>query len=274
MPLIFESQYKVTQPNLTLIDGLMAMEKPQAFSKQQLKTILQQGCVWWCAQNMTHPQRVRRAKKALNIGDTLYFYYNQKILSETPKTAILIEDLIDYSVWYKPKGMPSQGSKWSDHTTIQRWVETHLQRPTFIMHRLDKATDGLILLAHTQKMAKILTKWFETRKIEKIYQAWVKGQFPEIEQDYNEPLDDKKAISHAHLLQYDASTDTSKVQVQIETGRKHQIRRHLSQAGYPIVGDRLYDPLTQHQQDLQLTAVKITLTESVPKKVFTLPETV
>jgi len=271
VPLIFKSQLTL-EADAFVIEALMEMEKPKTFSKQQLKVLLQQGCIWWLSTKMKQPQRVRRAKKTIKQGDTLYLYYNQKVLCEAPKEAQLIKDLNDYSVWYKPKGMASQGSKWGDHTTLQRWVETHLQRPTFIMHRLDKATDGLILLAHTQKMAKTLTQAFENRKIDKIYQAWVKGSFPETEQHYTQPLEGKTAISHVQLLTYDAKADQSQVQIKIETGRKHQIRRHLSHAGYPIMGDRLYNPPIEHTQDLQLTAVQLTLKITKPYKTFTLPK--
>jgi tRNA pseudouridine32 synthase/23S rRNA pseudouridine746 synthase len=58
----------------------------------------------------------------------------------------------------------------------------------------------------------------------------------------DEPIDEKNAISHASLLTYSPITKKSLVLIQIETGRKHQIRKHLSGAGFPIIGDRLYGP--------------------------------
>ncbi len=52
-----------------------------------------------------------------------------------------------------PYGMLSQGSKWSDHCTIARFAQQHLtpERPVFIVHRLDRAATGLILIAHSKK---------------------------------------------------------------------------------------------------------------------------
>ena len=104
------------------------------------------------------------------------------MLSSPVPQALLIEDLIDYSVWYKPYGMLSQGSKWSDHCTIARFAQKNLsnERPAFIVHRLDRAATGLILIAHSKKAAKALSSLFENRTIEsnsleKFYQIIVHG---------------------------------------------------------------------------------------------------
>ena len=53
-------------------------------------------------------------------------------------------------------------------------------------------------------------------------------------------IDGRTAVSHATKLEYDEKQNRSLLDVYIESGRKHQIRRHLSEAGYPVVGDRLY----------------------------------
>ena len=55
-------------------------------------------------------------------------------------------------------------------------------------------------------------------------------------------IDEKHALSKASLLAYESNTNKSLVCIEIETGRKHQIRKHLSGAGFPIIGDRLYGP--------------------------------
>ena len=107
------------------------------FSRQRIKQIMQKGAVWvtLASGGENNAQRLRRAKKVLHPGDTLHLYYDEKILSEEPPTPELIADEGTYSVWYKPYGLRSQGSKWSDHCTIARWAETHLepQRPAFVV---------------------------------------------------------------------------------------------------------------------------------------------
>lgn len=215
---------------------------------------MQKGAVWWSRGRRT--DRIRR-RRTLQAGDELYLYYNPDVLSTEPTPCDLIADETDYSVWFKPYGVRSQGSKWGDHCTVYRWAEQHLkpERPTFIVHRLDRAATGLMLIAHKKKVATALSKLFEARAIEKRYRAIVHGSFQDdgSERLVDRPVDGKDALSRARQLDYDPGTDRSLVEVVIETGRKHQIRTHLSEIGYPIVGDRMYGRAAD-VEDLKLTA--------------------
>lgn len=244
-------------------------------SKQTIKQAMQKGAVW-LTQN-THTQRLRRAKKTLQIGNTLHLYYDEQVLSEEPSTPQLIADEQAYSIWYKPYGMRSQGSKWGDHCTLHRWVEQHLspQRPAFIVHRLDRAATGLMLIAHQKRMATALAKQFETRVIEKHYRVIIHGHFPITPSPYTieSDIDDRHAKSHVTVLKYHAESDRSLLDVHIETGRKHQIRRHLSSIGFPVVGDRLYGQ-TSETENLQLTAYSLSFQCPITQQSqqFQLPE--
>jgi tRNA pseudouridine32 synthase/23S rRNA pseudouridine746 synthase len=153
--------------------------------------------------------------------------------------------------------MLSQGSKWGDHCTVYRWAEQQLvpQRTAFIVHRLDRAASGLIMLAHSKRMAKQLSMLFQQRQIEKHYHVWVQGHCQQA-QRIDIPLANKAARSHIKLLQYNAANNSSHLEVHIETGRKHQIRQHLAHIGFPVVGDRLYGRDNQ-DQDLQLRAYSL-----------------
>ena len=119
------------------------------------------------------------------------------ILGLQVDAAVLIADEGDYSVWYKPYGMLSQGSKWGDHCTINRWVEQNHppQRPAFIVNRLDRAAQGLMLIAHTKSSASALSDLFEKRAINKKYTALVSGSFPE-ELILDSAVDEKHAVSY------------------------------------------------------------------------------
>ncbi|WP_024850544.1 RluA family pseudouridine synthase [Hydrogenovibrio kuenenii] len=263
-PLTFTQQFTVSA-DITLIDAL-AEQTP--LSKQQLKGALTKGCVWVKTDKPNAKTvRLRRAKKILAQGSEVSIYYNEAVLNtEIPKPT-LIEDCTDFSVWYKPKVMLSQGSKWGDHTTLARWIESHYEfdgksRQAIVVHRLDRATDGLMLIAHNHQAAKTLTEAFMNKQMTKIYQAGVSGYFPDNEQTFDAPLDDKPAISHVKRLDYDEKANISLVEVRIETGRKHQIRRHLSEADFPLVGDRLYGQAIAEDTslpDLMLTAVYLQL---------------
>ena len=218
------------------------LKQHSCLSKQQIKQAMKKGAVWVSESDTGH-KRLRRADKTLKIGQQLHLYYDANVLGLQVDAAVLIADEGDYSVWYKPYGMLSQGSKWGDHCTINRWVEQnhHPQRPAFIVNRLDRAAQGLMLIAHTKSAASALSGLFEKRAISKQYTALVSGSFPE-HLILDAAVDNKDALSNASLLTYAPVTKKSLVSIEIETGRKHQIRKHLSGAGFPIIGDRLYGP--------------------------------
>jgi tRNA pseudouridine32 synthase/23S rRNA pseudouridine746 synthase len=218
------------------------LKQHSCLSKQQIKQAMKKGAVWVSESDTGH-KRLRRADKTLKIGQQLHLYYDANVLGLQVDAAVLIADEGDYSVWYKPYGMLSQGSKWGDHCTINRWVEQnhHPQRPAFIVNRLDRAAQGLMLIAHTKSAASALSGLFEKRAISKQYTALVSGSFPE-HLILDAAVDNKDALSKASLLTYAPKANKSLVSIEIETGRKHQIRKHLSGAGFPIIGDRLYGP--------------------------------
>lgn len=110
------------------------------------------------------------------------------------------------------------------------------------VHRLDKATSGLILIAKTRKARVELGRLFEKGEIEKKYQTIVIGRTPDSGKiDF--PLHEKSALTLYHKLKEVPSLRNdhlSLLEVEIKTGRQHQIRMHLSGIGYPIFGDQLY----------------------------------
>jgi tRNA pseudouridine32 synthase/23S rRNA pseudouridine746 synthase len=237
-------------------DAVTLIQEASGLSKQRIKLAMTQGAVWLTRGSNT--KRLRRAKRLLREGDELHLYYDAEILAEVPAEPALIADVGDYSVWNKPYGLRSQGSKWGDHCTVVRWAERHLQpeRPAFTVHRLDRAANGLILVAHSKRMAAALSKIFQSRKVEKRYLALVAGDFssqPDLLR-FEQAIDGKNAVSEFSLRQPGATREQSLVDVRIETGRKHQIRRHLASLGHPVVGDRLYGTGEADGVDLQLTA--------------------
>lgn len=213
------------------------------------------GAVWLRTRHGI--RRLRRRSATLSEGDELFLNYDEAVLAQTTAPAKLIEDSGRWSVWLKPPGMRSQGSRWGDHTTLGRYAETHMQpqRESFLVHRLDLAASGLMLLAHDKKAAASLSGQFAARTVIKRYHAIVHGKFPGAQnsQDYTGTIDGKSAETRASRIGYDPDAKRSVLLVSITTGRKHQIRRHLADAGYPIVGDRLYGTKGD-AEDLCLTA--------------------
>ena len=121
-----------------------------------------------------------------------------------------------------------------------------------IVHRLDKDTSGIIIVAKNDKEHINLSEQIKDHKVKKTYIALVRGIVKENEATIKMPIgrsdkdrkkmavtkNGKEAITHFKVLKrYEKYT---LLQVNIETGRTHQIRVHLSQIGYPIVGDQVY----------------------------------
>lgn len=235
---------------------LDVLQRTTGLAKQRIKLAMTQGAVWITRGRKT--QRLRRAKRTLRSGDEVHLYYDASILAETPPEPTLIADVGGYSVWDKPRGMRSQGSKWGDHCTLARWAERHLEpeRSAFTVHRLDRAANGLMLVAHSKRITAALSALFQEREVEKCYRALVAGDFSGQPNPLRveRPIDEKEAISEISLLQADEDSSRSLVDIRIETGRKHQIRRHMADLGHPIIGDRLYGTGNEDGVDLQLTA--------------------
>jgi tRNA pseudouridine32 synthase/23S rRNA pseudouridine746 synthase len=250
-------EFTVTKAEQTALDLLA---EGTGLSKQRIKDAMNKGAVWWTLKGKT--LRLRRATKVLYKGSTIQFFYDEQVLARKPENATLIYDGGNYSIWFKPAGMLSQGSQWGDHCSILRWVEVNgqpnagqRQRECFLVHRLDADAMGLIILAHDGQSAAKLSALFQARDMRKFYQAWVIDDcvIPATGLTLNDELDGKSAITHIKKMRVD--NNKTLLDVHIETGRKHQIRRHLANIGHPIVGDKLYG--TKSSIGLQLVAYRL-----------------
>ncbi len=240
------------------------LAQASGLSRQTVKAAMHKGAVW--LEHAGHVRRLRRHKARLQPGDRLILHYDPQVLAAQVPRARLVADEGGFSVWDKPPGMRSHGSRWGDHTSLVRFAETELQRVSFLVHRLDAAASGLILVAHAKSTARELSALFEQRKVAKSYRVQVHGRFPKAEQNYDTALDGKPALTHARRIAYAPDTDRSELEVRIETGRKHQIRRHLAGAGFPVVGDRLYGHPSDCDEWLALRAVELAFHFGQPRR--------
>jgi len=232
-------------------DAVSLLAAATGLGRGRVKRAMACGALW--LERNGRVARLRRVKRRLVAGDRLHLYHDPRILDREPPTAWLVADEGDWSVWCKPPGMFSQGSRWGDHWSIARFAEQRLQRSAFLVHRLDRAASGLILVAHGRKTAAALSRLFRERRVEKRYRVVVHGCFPGQPQRFDSPLDGRPALTHARLLERDDEAGRSLLEVEIETGRKHQIRRHLAAAGFPVVGDRFHGG--GEEEDLRLQCV-------------------
>lgn len=123
-----------------------------------------------------------------------------------------------------------------------------------IVHRIDKDTSGILMIAKNDKAHINLSEQIKNHEIQKTYIAMVRGMVKENEATINMPIgrstrdrkkmavtqNGKQAITHFKVIKRFPSHNCTLLEVKIETGRTHQIRVHLSQIGYPIIGDSVY----------------------------------
>lgn len=159
----------------------------------------------------------------------------------------------------KPAGLlavPGRGADKQD-CLISRIQQTFPE--ALIVHRLDMATSGLLMLALGAKMQSQLSQLFRERQVEKRYVAVVRGRLETPVGEIDLPIGPdwpnrpKQQIDHSsgkpsltryRMLGYDTGTNTSHVELEPVTGRTHQLRVHLAAIGHPILGDTLYDVVT------------------------------
>jgi len=227
-------------------------------SEAQITDAASKGAVWRKKHGMHKLRRLRTLDSEVTPGDKLFLNFDAEVLAQRPMTPELISDQRNYSIWNKPAGMLSQGSKWSDHCTITETVKHLHGKPAFLVHRLDKAASGLIVLAHTKNALRKLAALFAAREVEKHYAVKVHGQaMQDVPFNITEPVENKAAITAIVSATYNTDSDTSDLLVKILTGRKHQIRNHLHGINLPVVGDRLFDKERIHTENLQLRACKL-----------------
>ncbi|HJJ06390.1 MAG TPA: RluA family pseudouridine synthase [Clostridiaceae bacterium] len=121
-----------------------------------------------------------------------------------------------------------------------------------IVHRLDKDTTGLLIVAKNDKAHIKLSEQIKNREVKKIYIALVRGNIPENEATINMPIgrstkdrkkmavvkNGKEAVTHFKVI--DRFKNYTLLEIKIDTGRTHQIRVHMAEIGYPVVGDMVY----------------------------------
>ena len=165
------------------------------------------------------------------------------------------EDII---VINKNAGLLSVASKREKELTAYRQVTEYVKRGNaknriFIVHRLDKDTSGVMMFAKTEKVQQTLqNEWTEMVK-ERMYTALVEGSLNKKDgtikswltesstfKVYSSPVDNGGQLAITHYKTIQSNKDYSLLEVQLETGRKNQIRVHMEELGHPVVGDKKY----------------------------------
>jgi len=227
-------------------------------SRVRVKDAMNKGAVWLKRKGLSR-RRLRKATFLLRKGDILELYYDPRVLSFDPPSASCLKDYTEYSVWFKPAGLLSQGTDFGDHGTILRQAEVYFKskREVYLVHRLDREAEGLIMIAHTGKAAAELSRLFAEHLVVKRYKVDVLGMPEKDEGIIDDPLDGKPAVSRYRVIARNPEEGTSTLLVEIETGRMHQIRRHLESAGLPVMGDPRYGTGNKDGKPMRLVACEL-----------------
>ncbi len=183
----------------------------------------------------------------------------------------VLENNENFVVINKPSGIAVQSGTKSFRNIIDVLKDTKyfINSKPFIVHRLDKETSGILIVAKNREYAQLFTSLFRIRKIHKTYIALAYGKILTKTKTLEDELISydngkkivQKAVSHLKVIKN--SLDYSYVELNPITGRKHQLRKQLYNIGHPIVGDDKYflnrraDKTKLKSKNLMLHAYKI-----------------
>ena len=200
--------------------------------------------------------KITTADTLLESGQQLTYHRPPWKEPEVPLSWEIIYEDADLLIINKPSGLPVlPGGGFLQHTLLHQLQKLYPHHTPVPIHRLGRGTSGLMLLARSKVAKSSLSQQIRDRKITKVYIAKASGIIP---QDKFSICDRIGKIPHPILGYIYGATPTGKyarsdckviqrnedntiVEVTILTGRPHQIRIHLAAAGYPLMGDPLYD---------------------------------
>lgn len=160
-----------------------------------------------------------------------------------PIQLLYVDD--DVVVANKPSGLLVHRGWDNDDDVALFRVRDAIGQQVHAIHRLDRGTSGVLVFARTKEAAATLSRAFETQMVHKVYLALVRG-VPESEGTIDHPIPNREggervnAITSYRLLARSTVDRCSLVMAQPQTGRLHQVRRHLKHIHHPIVGDVNY----------------------------------
>lgn len=225
----------------------------------------------------------------LSTGDLLVL----SLVEETKESSItpifsefkIVYEDEDILVVDKPANMPIHPSMNHHEGTLANGLMYYFSEKgcdfTFrCINRLDRDTTGLTIIAKHMLSAGILSRSVSSRQIHRTYQAICEGRIDEfgtIDAPIGRTCDStiercvdfengERAVTHFKRLQYIEDKDLSLVELQLETGRTHQIRVHLKHIGHPIIGDFLYNPNYEYIKRQALHSANLSFVHPVTKE--------
>lgn len=231
---------------------------------------------------------VTKAGYKMRLNDTVVIDHDPTLFSQISEIELsLVYEDEDCVVIEKPLGLltHSKGA-FNPEPTVATWLRGRLRsmagERAGIVHRLDRATSGVMICAKTPEAHSWLQKQFAQRRVKKTYSAIVSGQMDPseaiidmpIERNPKKPQTFQVGANGKHAItQYvtvSSSPHFSLLELKPETGRTHQLRVHLHHQGHPIVGDPLYGGIPAERLYLHAHILEITLPNR-QREVFSSP---
>jgi len=264
-----------------LIDALSALYPDS--SKTTLRQMLQAGRV------RVNGEIEKNARRELDAEDVIDVAQKSVQIALPPGLAILHED-DDVLVVLKSHGLLTVATEREKETTVQAYLNAYLKEKrgerVHVVHRLDRETSGVLVFAKHFEARETLKDQFAEHDVDRVYVAIVEGTLDPPSGTIRSHLrerrdlkmesvdahpDAKLAVTHYRTIE--SNDQWSMLEVTLETGRKNQIRAHLSESRHPVVGDRMYGSTVNPLGRLGLHAKLLGFDHPTTRKhmVFTAP---
>lgn len=271
-----ETEY-IVKEDIELLPFLLQILNNQ--SRNSVKSILTRGQV------SVDGKVITKHNHPLTSGTKISIQGNQSAMKERALVGLeIIHEDEDILVVEKEAGMLSMatdnGQEVTVYSQLRHYVrQSNPQNRVFIVHRLDRDTSGVMLFAKNEKTKQYLQENWKNVVIERMYTALVEGEVKKEKgtitswltesktfKIHSCPFDNggKKAITHYKKIR--SNRNYSLLEVNLETGRKNQIRVHMEEIGHPIVGDKKYGASSNPLKRLGLHATSLIFVHPTTKK--------
>ena len=268
----------------TLIDSLAALFPDS--SRTTLRQMLQHGRV------RVNGEVEKDAKRDVDDDDIVDVAAKSITFALPPGLALLHED-DDVLVVLKSNGLLTVATERERESTAQAFLNDYLKQKgegrVHVVHRLDRETSGVLVFAKNFEAREALKEQFAAHSVDRVYIAIIEGSLDKPRGTFRSNLIERKdlrmqsvtahpnaKLAVTHYRTIESNSRWSMIEVRLETGRKNQIRAHLSEAGHPVIGDQLYgsiknpiDRLGLHAKILGFThpstGERLTFTAPIPK---------
>jgi 23S rRNA pseudouridine1911/1915/1917 synthase len=249
-------------------------EEFKTASKTTVKQLITHGSVKVNGKMVNNPAQV------VKPGDKVEYFREQRMQSKVkPPYPVYFED-DSILITEKPAGLLTIGDKGLGGTSFYKIMLDFVKEKSkgkerlFVVHRLDREVSGLLLFAKSEELQqKIKEGW---RDAKKLYYALVEGTPPEEkgtirswlvegrdQKVYSVKIQEGAKLGITHYRVMDKTPDFTLLEVELETGRKNQIRVHLSEMDCPVVGDRRYGADATYDRRIRLHAFYLSVIHPV-----------